>query len=267
MTLVDRRLAVITGASSGIGRELARCCAEDGFDLVIAADEPEIDDAAEELRQLARGTRIDPLEADLATPEGVDRIFDVVGVRPVDVLIANAGRGLGYAFVDQDFGDVERVIDTNITGTLYLLQRVARTMRSVGHGRILITGSIAGFIPGTYQGVYNGTKAFLDSFSFALRQELSASGVTVTCLMPGPTDTEFFARAGMLDTKLGQGEKDDPAEVARRGYDAMMRGDGEVVTGWQNKLRTALAHLTPADLLARIHGRMAEPGSGRVESS
>ena len=137
-------------------------------------------------------------------------------------------------------------------------------MRARGKGRILITGSIAGFIPGTFSAVYNGTKAFIDSFSFALRHELKASGITVTCLMPGATDTEFFERAGMMDTKVGQDAKDDPATVARAGFEAMMRGDGDVVSGWKNKVQTTLAKVTPAGVLAEQHRKIAEPGSGRA---
>jgi len=133
-------------------------------------------------------------------------------------------------------------------------------MRAVGHGRILITGSIAGFMPGTYTAVYNGTKTFIDSFAFA-RAELKDSGVTVTCLMPGATETEFFERADMLATKVGRQKKDDPADVARVGFDAMMRGDGDVVSGWKNKLRSAIANVTPAGVLAEQHRKMAEPGS------
>jgi short-subunit dehydrogenase len=188
-----------------------------------------------------------------------------LGGRPVDALLANAGHGLGRAFLDQDFHDVRHVIDTNVTGTVYLVQRIGRDMRARGTGRILLTGSIAGFMPGTYQAVYNGTKAFIDSFSFALRAELKDSGVTVTCLMPGATDTEFFERADMLDTKVGQGAKDDPVDVASAGFAAMMRGDGDVVSGWKNKLRTAVASVTPAGMLAEQHRRMAEPGSARKQ--
>ncbi|HEY9464945.1 MAG TPA: SDR family NAD(P)-dependent oxidoreductase, partial [Vicinamibacterales bacterium] len=183
--------------------------------------------------------------------------------RPVDALLANAGHGLGHAFLDQDFEDARHVIDTNITGTIYLVQLVGRTMRSRGKGRILLTGSIAGFMPGTYTAVYNGTKAFIDSFSFALRAELKDTGVTVTCLMPGATETDFFERADMLDTKVGQDPKDDPADVARVGFDAMMRGDGDVVSGWKNKLQTAMANVTPAGVLAEQHRKMAEPGSAK----
>ena len=130
-------------------------------------------------------------------------------------------------------------------------------------GRILITGSVGGFVPGSFQAVYNATKAFIDSFSFALRNELKDTGVTVTCLMPGPTETEFFERAGMTDTKVGQSEKDDPAEVARTGFEAMMRGEGDVVSGWKNKLQTAIASVTPAGVLAEQHRKKAEPGSGK----
>jgi uncharacterized protein len=161
------------------------------------------------------------------------------------------------------FNEVRHVIDTNITGTIYLIQKVGRDMRARGQGRILITGSIAGFMPGTYSAVYNGTKAFIDSFSFALRAELKDTGVTVTCLMPGATETEFFERAGMLDTKVGQQEKDDPAEVAQVGFDAMMRGEGDVVSGWKNKLQTTIANVTPAGVLAEQHRKMAEPGSAQ----
>jgi short-subunit dehydrogenase len=135
-------------------------------------------------------------------------------------------------------------------------------MRSRGQGRILLTGSIPGFMPGTYTAVYNGTKAFIDSFSFALRADLKDSGVTVTCLMPGATQTDFFERADMLDTKVGQDPK-DPADVTRVGLDAMMRGDGDVVSGWKNKLQTAMAHVTPAGVLAEQHRKMAEPGSAQ----
>ena len=133
-------------------------------------------------------------------------------------------------------------------------------------GRILITGSIAGFMPGPFQAVYNGSKAFIDSFAFALRNELEDTGVTVTCLMSGATETEFFARAGMLDTKLGQAEKDDPAAVARTGFEAMLNGEGDVVSGWMNKVRAALANIVPAEMLAQQHRKMAAPGTGKSSS-
>jgi short-subunit dehydrogenase len=134
-------------------------------------------------------------------------------------------------------------------------------MRARGQGRILITGSIAGFMPGSFQAVYNGTKAFVDSFSFALRNELKETEITVTCLMPGATETEFFERADMLDTKVGTQEKDDPAKVARDGFDAMMAGESDVVSGWTNKIQTTLANVTPNEMLAEQHRKMAEPGT------
>lgn len=176
-------------------------------------------------------------------------------------LIANAGRGLAHVFLDQDFAAARHVIDTNDTGTVYLIQRVARAMRDPISGRILITGSVAGFIPGSFQAVYNGTKAFLDSFSFALRNEPKDSGVSVTSLMPGPTETEFFDRADMLDTSVGQDDKADPAKVARDGHEAMMAGRGEVVSGWKNKRQVAMAGIMPASVLAEQHRKLAEPGS------
>jgi len=253
--------ALVTGASTGIGHELAWCCARQGLDLLIVADEPRIGEAAEQLR--ATGVSVCALEADLATLAGVDQLMAATAGRPVDYLLANAGRGLGHAFLDQELPDIQRVIDTNITGTVALIHKIGRQMRARGQGRILITGSIAGLMPGTFQAVYNGTKAFLDNFSYAVRAELADSGVTVTCLMPGPTDTAFFERADMLDTKVGAQKKQPADEVARVGFEAMMRGDGDVVAGWSNKLWAAMAHILPAEALAEQHKKMAAPGTAQ----
>ncbi|HZA01882.1 MAG TPA: SDR family NAD(P)-dependent oxidoreductase [Hyphomicrobiaceae bacterium] len=261
MTSGTRPLAIVTGASSGIGYELAKCCAAQGFDLLIAAEQPSIHSAAQEFRAL--GAAVEAVEADLATLDGVDRLYAAAHGRPVEALLANAGHGLGHGFLDQDFNATRHVIDTNITGTLYLIQQVGKDMRARGRGRILITGSVAGFMPGTFQAVYGGTKAFLNSFSFALRNELRDTGVTVTCLMPGATEAAFFARADMLDTAVGQQEKDDPADVARAGFEAMMQSEGDVVTGWGNKLQMTVANMTPSGLLAERHRHIAEPGSGK----
>jgi uncharacterized protein len=254
-----RPLAVVTGASTGIGYELARCCAQNGFDLLIAADEPQIEEAAEDCRQF--GGNVESVQADLATVEGVEELWAAIGEREVDALLANAGRGLGGAFLDQDFNQVIRVIDTNITGTIYLIQKVGRDMRERNSGRILITGSIAGYIPGAFAAVYHGTKAFIDSFSFALRNELKDTDVTVTCLMPGATETEFFDRAGMEDTKVGQAKKDDAADVAEAGFKAMMDGDGDIVTGWKNKIQSTIANVVPSSVLAEQNRKQSEPGS------
>ncbi|MBO4220950.1 SDR family oxidoreductase [Bradyrhizobium neotropicale] len=255
------QFAVVTGASTGIGLELARCCARAGFDLLIAADEPAIETAAEELR--GHGGKVDAVDADLSTTEGVDRLYAATKGRRVDALLANAGVGLGHAFLDQDFNRVRRVIDTNITGTVYLIHRVGNDMRRRNAGCILITGSIAGFMPGSFQAVYNGSKAFLDSFSFALREELRGTGVTVTCLMPGATETEFFRRADMMDTSVGTAKKDDAAGVAKAGFEAMMSGKGDIVTGIKNNIQSAVANVLPAGVLARQHRKMAEPGTAK----
>lgn len=259
----SRQFAIVTGASTGIGRELAKVCAREAFDLLIAADEPEIERAADEIRAL--GATVETVQADLATTEGVDQLVEAatrIG-RPVDALLANAGIGLGHGFLDQDFVKARRVVDTNITGTIYLIHRIGNDMRRRNAGRILIVGSIAGFVPGSFHAVYNSTKAFLDSFSFALREELRDTRVTVTCLMPGPTETKFFERAGMMDTRVGIAKKDDPADVARDGFDAMMRGDGDIVSGFKHKLQSAVTHVIPAGFLARQHRKWTEPGTAR----
>jgi short-subunit dehydrogenase len=264
MNTTLRPLAIVTGASSGIGLGLARECAREGFDLLIAADRP-MAQLEPELQGL--GAVVESVEADLSTPPGIEKLLGATRGRPVAALLANAGQGLGNGFLDQDFNDIVKVIDTNITGTLALIHRIGQDMRARHAGRILITGSIAGFMPGTFQAVYNGTKAFIDSFSWALRNELKDTGVTVTCLMPGPTETEFFERAGMQDTKVGADEKMDANEVARIGFKAMMEGEGDVVAGWKNKLQAAMASITPSAALAEQHRKMAEPGTGQPSGS
>lgn len=265
-SIPPRSLAVVTGASTGIGLELAKCCARDGYDLIIAADEKEIEQAAEQVRAAggnAGNISVETVIADLATEEGVDKLYNVLQGRTVEQLLANAGRGLGGGFLDQEWAEARRVVDTNVNGTIYLIQKVGRDMRARNAGKILITGSVAGFMPGSYQAVYNGTKAFLDSFSYALREELSDSGVTVTCLMPGATETEFFERAKMMDTKIGTERKMDPAEVARQGYEAMQSGEGQIITGWLNKMRVAMSHVMPAEQLAKQHSEEAAPGTAK----
>ncbi|MFO1143714.1 MAG: SDR family NAD(P)-dependent oxidoreductase [Amaricoccus sp.] len=209
-------LAVVTGASSGIGLELARCCAEDGYGLLICSDTAEIEEAARDLR--AGDAEVETVQADLSTPEGVEAGGPIAD-RPVDALLANAGIGLGDAFLDQDLDRAQRVVDLNVGGTIAL--------------------------------------------SVALRNELKDSGVTVTCLMAGATETDFFERAEMEDTKVGQADKADPAEVARQGYEAMQKGESGVVTGFMNKVQAAFSGIIPDAILAQMHRRMAEPGSGR----
>jgi short-subunit dehydrogenase len=255
------KLAIVTGASTGIGFELAHIAAKEGYDLLVVADEPLIDAAAGDIQQY--GTQVTAVEADLSTIEGNDRLLAAANGRPIDLLLANAGRGLGRAFLNQDVNDWRFVIDTNVTGTTYLIYKVGQQMRERNAGKILITGSIAGLMPGSYQAVYNATKAYLDSFSYALREELRDTEVTVTVLMPGATETEFFERADMMDTSVGTQKKADPAKVAKDGWDALMSGAGHVVSGWDNKLRAAISHITPDSMLAKMHTGMAEPGSAK----
>ncbi|KQN25322.1 oxidoreductase [Sphingomonas sp. Leaf33] len=256
------KLAIVTGASTGIGFELATCAARDGYDLIVVADEPLIEDAARDLQQF--GTSVEAVEADLSSTEGIDRLLATANGRPIDVLCANAGIGTGGAFLDQQFETWRHSIDTNVTGTIYLLQKVLANMVARGQGRVLVTGSIAGYIPGSFNAVYNATKAFIDNFTEALRNELNeVEGVTLTTLMPGVTDTEFFARADMLDTEVGQDDKKaDPAKVARDGWGAMLAGRGHIVSGLMNKAQVLAAGVMPQAVLAGVHRKMAEPGGG-----
>lgn len=254
------KFAVVTGGSSGIGRALAHQFLAHGFDVLIAAD-AHVSEAAEQLRGVGTGT-LETLQVDLSTADGVAELHSKIGsARAVDVLAANAGIGHGKSFFDQSRQDWMKVVETNVIGTLDLIHRVGGQMRATGHGRILITSSIASQMPGAFNAVYNASKAFLQSFAFAIRNELKDSGVTVTALLPGATDTEFFDRADMADTKVGQASKDDPADVAEAGYEALMRGEGEVIYGLKNKMQVAAAKIIPDDRRAEMHRKMSAPGS------
>lgn len=260
---MDRQFAIVTGASTGIGYEFARICAPEGYDLLIAADEVDIEKAAADLRREPGAEVVEALHLDPAKQEGVDKLHAAVRGRTIAVLMANARHGLGHAFLDQDLARIRDVIGTNVTWTTCLLHQLGNDMRQRNQGRILIRGSIAGFTPGSFQAVYNASKAYLNSLSFALREELRDTEISVTCLMPSATETEFLKRADMLDTKVGSREKDDPAMVARQGFDAMMKGEGDVVTGVKNETQSAVANVTPAETLAKQHRKMAEPGSAK----
>lgn len=253
------KLAIVTGASSGIGLEIAKLAAKDGYDLIVAADEPLVDASA---TFKDAGVQIQTVEADLATKEGVGQLLAAIGDRPVDVLVANAGQGHGGAFVDQDPKIWMHTVYTNVTGTLLLLQPVLRRMLERGEGRILVTGSIAGYVPGSFNSVYNATKAFIDNFCAALSDEIKDSPVTVTVLKPGATDTDFFRRADMLDTKVGQQKKADAADVAKTGWKAMLKGERSVVHGLMNKATVLASGVVPESLTASRHRAQAEPGSG-----
>lgn len=256
------KFAIVTGASSGIGLELAKLAAKDGYDLLVVADTPFVDASA----GLGNtGVSVETLETDLSSFEGVDQLLDAPGGRQIDLLCANAGHGLGHAFLDQEPAKWRHIIDTNITGTIYLLHKVLKQMVARNGGKVLVTGSIAGFIPGSFQAVYNGSKAFVDNFTDAIRNEIKDSdGVTLTTLIPGPVETEFFKRGEMEDTSVGANpNKSDPADVAKDGYEAVMSGKASIVSGWKNKIQASLANVTPAAILAEQHRKMAEPGSDK----
>jgi len=253
------KLAIVTGASTGIGFELATIAAKQGYDLIVVANEALIQSAAADFT--AFGTQVESVETDLSTIDGVDRVLAAANGRRVDLLVANAGTGTGGAFLAQDVPTWRHAVDTNVTGTVYLVQKVLAEMVARDDGKILVTGSIAGYIPGSFNAINNATKAFIDNFTEALRNEIQESkGVTLTTLMPGPTDTEFFARAGMLDTPVGKDEhKADPAKVAQDGWDALMAGKGHIVSGLINKIQVLGAGVVPQSVLAERHRKMAEP--------
>ena len=257
------KFAIITGASTGIGFELATLAAKDGYDILVVANEPLIDAAARDFKQF--GTEVSSVNADLSTVEGVDQLLAAANGRQIDLVCANAGHGLGHGFLDQNLADWRKVVDLNIVGTLYLLQKTLKPMVARNEGKVLVTGSIAGYIPGAFQAVYNASKAFVDSFVAAIQNELKDSdGVTITNLMPGPVETEFFARGDLLDTSVGASDsKSDPADVAKDGWDALMAGKASIVSGWKNKIQSAVANVTPNAVLAEQHRKMAEPGSAK----
>ncbi|MFB4313948.1 SDR family NAD(P)-dependent oxidoreductase [Actinomadura sp. 21ATH] len=256
-------MAVVTGASSGIGRELAAEFARKGFDVVMAAEDAAVDRVARAISGETVGTA-KPVQADLATAPGVDALYAAVQAlrRPVDALAINAGVGVSGDFDrSTDLEDELRLIDLNVRSAVHLAKRILPAMIERGRGRILFTSSIAATGPGPYQATYAASKAFLFSFSEALRHELRGTGVTVTALLPGPTDTGFFERAGLENTRLGQMKsKDDPADVARQGFDALMAGKDHVVTGSiRNRVQAGIAKIAPETTKARMIGKLSEP--------
>ncbi|NPD06631.1 SDR family NAD(P)-dependent oxidoreductase [Nocardioides sp. zg-1308] len=263
--LEGRPLAVVTGASSGIGLELARQFLENGFDLVVSAEDDELAAAAATLRAEGEGS-VEPVRVDLRRAEGVEELYAAIrrDGRPLAAIALNAGVGQGGAFVDNDLDDELSIIDLNITSTVRLAKLVLRDMVAADAGRVLVTSSIASTMPGSFQAVYNASKSFLQSFTEALQNELKDTNVTLTSLMPGPTETEFFERADMAeDTKVGTSKKDDPAQVARQGFEALMAGKDRVVGGGvATKAQEAAAKVMPDKLKAAMHRQMAEPGSG-----
>jgi short-subunit dehydrogenase len=260
-TTQQRPLAVVTGASTGIGYELAKQFASHDFDLIVAAEDERIEAVATELQGL--GAHAEAVQVDLATDAGVDTLYARIKDREVDAIALNAGIGAGGAFATgTSLEDELKLIDLNVRSTVHLAKHVVADMVERDEGRVLFTSSIASTMPGSFQAVYNASKSFVQSFALALRNELKDTGVTVTALMPGPTDTEFFERADMLDTKVGAGEKDDPADVARDGFEALMAGEERVVSAsLTTKLQGKGSRLLPDSAKAAMHRRMAEPGS------
>jgi short-subunit dehydrogenase len=255
-------LALVTGASSGIGLELAKQFARHGYDLVIVAEDAGISDAADALR--ASGATVEAVRADLAAHDGVHALVERLRAlgRPVDAAAINAGVGVGGPFLETDLEAEVNMINLNVVSTVHLAKHVVKEMAARGEGRVLFTSSIAAEMPAPFQAVYGATKAFVQSFSEALRNELKDTAITVTALQPGPTETEFFHRAGMDDTRVGAGKKDSAAEVARQGFEAMMKGKDHVVAGSiTNKVQSALAQVTPEPALAEMHRKLTEPGS------
>jgi uncharacterized protein len=257
-----RPLALVTGASSGIGLELAKQFARNGFDLIVAAEDVELDDAVEELRGL--GVAVAPVSVDLTRRDDVERLVAAVrgSGRPLDAAALNAGVGVGGPFAENDVEAELGVVELNCASTVQLAKAVVQDMTARGEGRILFTSSVASQAPQPFQAVYGASKAFVQSFALALREELTDTGVTVTALLPGPTETEFFERAGLEDTKVGAADKDDPAQVARQGFEGLMKGEASVFGGsLTNRAMGRLSALTPDSLGAKATRPMAEPGS------
>lgn len=253
--------AVVTGASSGIGLELARQFAEHGFDVLVCAEDDGLPAAAAQLRSGAGGS-ITEVQADLATYDGVEALLSAIGAvgRPVEAIALNAGIGNGGRFVDIPLDDELRLIQTNIVSAVHLAKRLLPAMVARGAGQLLFTASVASTMPGPFYATYAASKSFVLSFAEALRYEVKDSGVTVTALMPGPTDTNFFDRADMKGTAAGQGKKDDPAEVAADGFEALMAGKDHVVAGSvKNKVQVAATSILPDTAKAAIHAKLTEP--------
>lgn len=264
-TPTKRQFAVITGASSGIGFELAKQCLEHDMDILLCAEDLGLDSAADQLRSIGKGS-VERFRADLSTFDGVEKLYSRIksGGRSVDALLLNAGVGVGGAFVETELGRELNMIALNCNHTVHLAKLVAPDMVAQSSGRILITGSEVSTSPNPYQAVYGATKAFVMSFGEALRVELADAGVTVTVLQPGATDTEFFERADLMDTKVGQAKKDDPALVAKQGFAAMMDGKDSVAGGsFKTRMQTFMNELLPETFKAKMAGAQTKPGSAK----
>jgi short-subunit dehydrogenase len=263
---MEDKLALVTGASSGIGLELAKELATRGYDVIVASAGDRLRGAAEEIK--SRGHQVIEVNADLATREGVDQLWAKVQSlgRPIDIACINAGVGVGGLFSETDLDAELNMVELNCTGTVQLAKLVVRQMTGLGAGRILFTASIAGEMVAPREAVYAASKAFVLSFAHSLRYELKETGITVTALQPGPTDTDFFHRAGMDDTEVGQKGKSEsqPDDVARQGIEALLAGKDHVyAASFKTKLEGALANVTPGNVKGAMHEKMAKPNSGK----
>ncbi|MFI6043777.1 SDR family NAD(P)-dependent oxidoreductase [Nocardia sp. NPDC051321] len=256
----SRPLALVTGASSGIGLEIAKQLRSRDYDLVIAAEDATITAAADSLRHT--GTEVRAVQVDLRTAAGVERLYASAtedGRRP-EVAALNAGVGRGGLFTETELADELDIVDLNVRSTVHLTKLITRDMAERGSGRLLFTSSLAATMPGPRQAVYNASKSFVQSFAEALREELRDNGITVTALLPGPTDTDFFRRAKMVATRMGQGPKDDPADVARQGVEAMLNGDRKVFAASLAVKAAGLVNsAVPDPIKAKLHRVMAMP--------
>ncbi len=259
--------AVVTGASSGIGLELAKEFARNGFDLLLTA-EPDDRLPAAALEIEALGASVRTVGADLVHKEGVHTLYEAIKAtgQPVDAIAINAGVGVGGDFRETDLDAEINMIELNCVSTVHLAKHMAQDMTARGSGRILFTASIASLMPAPFEAVYGATKAFVFSFSEALRNELKDTGVSVTALMPGVTETDFFHRAGMDETPVGQNKKDDPAAVARDGFKALMAGKDKVIAGsLKTKVMGLGSELMKPTASAEVHRKMSEPLEGQPE--
>lgn len=259
----ERPLSLVTGASSGIGFEIARKLAEVGYDVVVSSsDRAKLTQAANAIQSESPSARIDIVQADLTRADAVQKLYETVRTlgRPVDILVANAGVGVWGDFADETSLDAEiALINLNVTSQVHLIKLFSREMVARGSGDILITSSIAGILPAPHMAVYAASKAFLRSFGEAIRQEMKDRNVNVTVLMPGPTDTDFFVRADMEESKVGQGSKQDPEQVAEAALRALAEGSDHVITGLKNKVQAGIAKMLSDPTRAKIHGSMTKP--------
>ncbi|MFL5320827.1 MAG: SDR family NAD(P)-dependent oxidoreductase [Myxococcaceae bacterium] len=263
-TLPSRPLAVVTGASSGIGYELARQFTEHGYDVLITAENAEIHQAAQKIER--PGVTVSSFEADLAKRGGVESLWTWIKSfsRPIEAIAINAGVGVGGPFAETSLEEELNLVQLNVTSTVHLAKLVVQDMLQTGRGRILFTSSIASEMRSPFEAVYGASKSFIQSFAHSIRAELKENGIVVTSLLPGPTETNFFHRAGMDDTRVGAQKKDDPAQVAKQGFDALMSGRSQVQAGGiKTRMMGYAARVVPEVVKEKMHWRMSEPGGAR----